>query len=386
VDVGRPSRAFVTVAAPSFGCEPVAYALSYAKISVGSPPASPQVLDVAALLHGALSYPLDLDAGANYTLTVAGTCADGSKTPESQAVTFTTSKASPTVTPPPTPTLVSTPTPVVAFVVNNGAVSACDIVSGSPSTLSNCVNVGPNSWGGIPTTVNIVGSTAFVGLMMGSYGAVACTVSGSTLLNCVPSGYAGMPPSIANVGPTAFVSTGFVKACTIVSGAPSTLSSCGTTGTGISNAAGIAIVGSTAFVVMYVSPGGTVHACTVSGSTLLNCVDSGGSGFNGAMGIAIVGSTAFVTNFNGNTVSACTIVSGTPSTLLNCVNSFGTGFNGPRSIAIAGSTAFVANSGVVGGNSAVSACTIVSGTPSTLSNCVYSGDSGFGLTYDIALA
>ena len=93
----------------------------------------------------------------------------------------------------------------------------------------------------------------------------------------------------------------------------------------------------TAFVVES-DEGGQVIACTIdyssSPSSLTGCTVAA-TGLAGPSGIAIIGSTAFVVEYDGGQVTACTIDdSSSPSSLTGCTATDATGLSNPTAIAL----------------------------------------------------
>jgi hypothetical protein len=180
--------------------------------------------------------------------------------------------------------------------------------------------------------------------------------------------------------------SGFIRTCTISNGA---ITACGpypdTRLPLYANLGGIAIVGSTAYILTENS----IMACTISNGAITSCGTpyTQPNAFNAPSGLAIVDSTAYITNIvnysGGNgSITACRISNGIITSCSIPYTQQNT-FNAPYGIAIKDSTAYIANSGRNSTDGSITACTISNGAI-TACGTPYSSNS-FNFPTDIAI-
>jgi hypothetical protein len=207
---------------------------------------------------------------------------------------------------------------------NGNSVSACTV---SGTKLTDCADTGASCAG--PNSIAISDSTAWVTSIgeTDSY-VCGCTVSGTKLVDCTNNEGFNFPMGTIVDSATVWVADFDASAIRVCTVSGNTLD-CVSAGADVFQPYDIAIAGPTAWAT---SSDGKVWACAITPGPVLSsaaCLDSGAT-FNSPVGIVIVGSTVWVTNKNGNSVSACTI-SGTK--LIDCADSGGTDFDSPVDIA-----------------------------------------------------
>jgi len=222
---------------------------------------------------------------------------------------------------------------ITRFEVGGGGVLACSI--NDDNELVDCADPLSDPIAD-PTGIAISGSTVFINSFIGSGTVTGCQIAENSVnpQSCTVTTGFNFPNGIAIIGSTAFVANeqgGTVSACAIDG---TSLVDCTTAADIFTRPAGIAFSGATAYVTDVAVDNNAVYVCTVDGTSLVGCVDSGATELNYPDGIAISGQTVYLANYAGNTVTTCTIGEG--GALVDCANSGATGpdFNIPYGVAL----------------------------------------------------
>ncbi|MBP9743316.1 MAG: hypothetical protein KBD37_08160 [Burkholderiales bacterium] len=208
-----------------------------------------------------------------------------------------------------------------AFIVNNGSTSISSCTISNSGVLSNCTDSGASSLTS-PYGIAVSGSYAYISTANASSTSTSCAISSDyTLTSC--SHQSSTMTGLAQSGITVYSGRAYIVfgnlqgyfnalACSI---SGTSMSGCSYPNLGYSyNNYGIAITSNRAFIT---AASNHIISCNVSGGSFSSCNAQSSYGLSTPYGIAITpdGSYAFIVNGGSDSVSSCTITSGT---LGNC--------------------------------------------------------------------